>query len=235
MTVKKGDFIKINYTGKFEDGKIFDTTDEQLAKDEGVFSEHGLYGGDVIIVGSGHTISGLDEDFVGKEVGLDIEITLDETKAFGPTDPRLVSAVSVSKFKNGRAEPGMVIEQDGRQGVVTKVIGRRATIDFNSPLAGKTVVYNYKIESIITDDAERIKGIFSFYTGMKDIEIEIKDYVAKVTIPLGLTFNQRWLMTKGKMASDILDNTDIKEIQYIEKYPKQDKNNGTKEENEELK
>ncbi|NLI62900.1 MAG: peptidylprolyl isomerase [Methanosarcinaceae archaeon] len=230
MAVEKGDFIKINYTGRFEDGGVFDTTDEQLAKDEGVFAENGLYGGDIIIVGAGHTIPGLDEDFVGKDVGKEIEITLDESKAFGPIDPRLVSGVSVSKFKDGRAEPGMVIEQDGRRGVVTRVIGRRATIDFNNPLAGKTVVYNYTIDEVLSDDVDKVKGLYSFYTGIIDSDVTVEDGIAKIVIPLGLTFNQRWLLSKGKMANDILENTDIKEVLFIEKY---DKKINTEENNEE--
>ena len=69
MAIQKGDFIKLNYTGKFEDGRVFDTTDEDLAKKEDIFNPRGLYGGDVVIVGAGHTIEGLDEDLEGKEVG----------------------------------------------------------------------------------------------------------------------------------------------------------------------
>ena len=223
MALQKGDFIKINYTGKLEDGKIFDTTIEDLAKENNVYSPQGVYGGDVIIIGCGHTIAGLDEDFVGKDVGYEGTLTILEDKAFGPTDARLVTSVSTSKFKEGRAAPGMVVEQDGRQGVVTKVIGRRATIDFNSPLAGKTVVYSYKIDAQITDAAEKVKTLFAFYTGIQDADVEIDGTVAKIVVPMGITFNQRWLMTKGKFARELTENADLSEVQFIEKYPKEEK------------
>ncbi|WNY24480.1 peptidylprolyl isomerase [Methanolapillus millepedarum] len=221
MALKKGDFIRVSYTGKFEEGRIFDTTDEEVAKSEGVYTPQGVYGGDVVVVGCGHTIAGLDAELVGKEVGCEGSVVIGPENAFGMPDEGLITSVSTSKFKDGRANVGMIIEQDGRQGVVTKVIGRRATIDFNSPLAGKTVVYDYKIEAVLSTREEKIRGLFALYTGLKEIEVEFDDTVAKIYIPRGITFNQRWLIAKGKFAKEILDNTDMTEIQFIERVTKE--------------
>ena len=65
MSIEKGNFIKVSYTGKNED-RIFDTTDEEIAKANDIYNEKGKYGGDIIIVGAGHTVEGLDEDLIGK-------------------------------------------------------------------------------------------------------------------------------------------------------------------------
>ncbi|MDY0267052.1 MAG: peptidylprolyl isomerase [Methanimicrococcus sp.] len=220
MALKKGDFIKLNYTGKTEDGKVFDTTEEEVAKAENVYTPQGLYGGDVIIIGYGHTIQGLDKELEGKEVGAQAEVTIPPEDAFGMPRDDLMQSISTSKFKDGKAQVGMVIEQDGRQGVVTKVIGRRATIDFNSPLAGKSVVYNYKIEAVLETIEDKIKGLFALYTGVSDSEVKVAGDVAEVEIPTGITFNQRWLFMKGKLADEILANTDLKEIRYVESVKK---------------
>jgi len=48
-------------TGKNED-RIYDTTNEEVARANDIYNEKGKYGGDVIIVGSGHTVAGLDEE-----------------------------------------------------------------------------------------------------------------------------------------------------------------------------
>ncbi|MCL2550355.1 MAG: peptidylprolyl isomerase, partial [Methanimicrococcus sp.] len=161
MALKKGDFIKLSYTGRMEDGKVFDTTDEAVAKAENVYTPQGLYGGDVVVIGCGHTIAGLDKELEGKNAGDEGKVTIGPEEAFGMPREDLIQSVSTSKFKDGRAQVGMVIEQDGRQGVVTKVLGRRATIDFNSPLAGKNVVYDFKIEAVLETDDDKIKGLFA--------------------------------------------------------------------------
>ena len=219
MAIQKGDFIKLNYTGRFEDGRVFDTTDEELAKKEDVFNPNGLYGGDVIIVGARHTIEGLDEDLAGKEVGYTGKVEIPPEKAFGPSDPRLVETVSITKLKDRNVHPGMPVELDGRRGIVSRVIGRRVTVDFNSSLAGQTVSYEYTIEKVLENETEKIQGLLALYTGMRDIEIEIADGTANIYTPTALTFNQRWLLAKNRVASELFKYAGLKEIQFIEKLP----------------
>lgn len=217
MAIQKGDFITLNYTGKFEDGRIFDTTDKELAKKEDIFNPHGLYGGDIVIVGAGHTIEGLDEDLEGKEVGYSGNVVIPPEKAFGPGNPKLVETISITKLKDRNVHPGLPVEVDGRRGVISRVIGRRVTVDFNSPLAGKTVTYEYTIEKVIETAVEKIQGLLALYTGLRDLEVETADGVAKIYIPTGLTFNQRWLMAKNRVASELFKYADLKEVQFIEK------------------
>ena len=52
---------------------------------------------------------------------------------------------------------------------------------------------------------------------MRDLEIETADGVAKIYIPTGLTFNQRWLMAKNRVASELFKYAGFKEVQFIEK------------------
>jgi FKBP-type peptidyl-prolyl cis-trans isomerase SlyD len=217
MAIQKGDFIKLNYTGSFEDGRVFDTTDEELAKKEDVYNPRGLYGGDVIIVGAGHTIEGLDEDLPGKEEGYTGKVAIPPEKAFGPSDPKFIETISITKLKDRNVHPGMTVELDDRRGIVSRVIGRRVTVDFNTPLAGKTVTYEYTIEKVLENETEKIQGLLALYTGMRDLEIEIADGTAKIYTPTGLTFNQRWLMAKNRIASEIFKYAGLKEIQFIEK------------------
>jgi FKBP-type peptidyl-prolyl cis-trans isomerase SlyD len=217
MVIQKGDFIKLNYTGRFEDGRVFDTTDEELAKKEEIFSPRGLYGGDVVIVGAGHTIEGLDEDLEGKEIGYTGTVAIPPEKAFGPSNPKLIETISITKLQDRKVHPGLPVEIEGKRGIVTRVIGRRVTVDFNSPLAGKTVAYEYTIEKVLETEIEKIQGLLALYTGLRDIEVETAEDVAKIYIPTDLTFNQRWLMAKNRVASELFKYAGIKEVQLIEK------------------
>lgn len=219
LAIEKGDFIKVSYTGRFEDEKVFDTTDEELAKKNDIFNDRGMYGGDVIIVGAGHTIVGLDEDFVGKDVGYSCLIKIPSEKGFGEHNPKLVESVSITKFKERQAYEGLEVEINGQKGVVTKVIGRRVRVDMNHPLAGKPVIYEYTIEKLIEDKVEKIQGLLSLYTGLQDLDIDVSGSTATIITPASLTYNQRWLMSKGRIAAEIIDNVGVEEVLYVEKYP----------------
>lgn len=219
LAIEKGDFIKVSYTGKFDDEKVFDTTDEELAKVNSIYNDRGMYGGDVVIVGAGHTIVGLDEDFVGKDVGYSGSVEIPPEKAFGEHNPKLVESVSITKFKDRQAYEGLEVEVNGQRGVVTKVIGRRVRVDMNHPLAGKTVIYEYNIEKLLDDEVEKIQGLFSLYTGLQDLDVEVSNGTATIITPAMLSYNQRWLMSKGRVATEIIENAGVEEVLYVEKYP----------------
>ncbi len=217
MTIQNGDFIRVSYTGKNED-RIFDTTDEEIAKANGIYNEKGKYGGDVIIVGAGHTVAGLDEDFVGKEAGYTGSVTVPPEKAFGVRNPELIETIPMTKFEQ-KPQVGMRVQVDGRQGLVIRAIGRMVQVDFNRFLAGQTIVYDYEIKEKIEDNEGKVKGLLGLYIG-KDFSVEINDQKATLEIEPELTYNQRWLMSKRQIAKEIIDNTDIKEIVYLERYNK---------------
>lgn len=228
MAIEKGDFIKIAYTGRFEDGQVFDTTSEELAKENGIFNPRGMYGGDVVIVGSGHTIRGLDEDFIGKEVGYTGKLDIPPEKAFGAHNPALVESISVTKvaaqLKDTRPYPGMEIEVDGRKGVVQKIIGRRLRVDFNHALSGRNVTYEYTIESKLEEPMEKAKGLMALYTGASNMDIELTSDLIRVIIPIEFSFNQRWLISKGRIAHELIENLGIPNLEFVEKYPYVTKN-----------
>lgn len=216
MPIKNGDFIKITYTGKLENGDVFDTTDEKTAKDVGIFNESAEYGANMIVVGSEHVLKGLDEDIVGKEVGHKGSVKISPEKGFGERNPTLVETAMVSKFEE-KPYPGMRVSISGRMGTVETVIGRRARVDFNHPLAGETLTYEYAIEKKLRGTKAKIEGLMNLYVN-SDLDVEIQGDVAMVIIPYELSFDKRWLMSKQRIANEILDNTNLREVLYLEKY-----------------
>jgi FKBP-type peptidyl-prolyl cis-trans isomerase SlyD len=219
MSIEKGDFIRVSYTGKTDEGHVFDTTDEDVAKANNMYREKGKYGGNVIIVGAKHTVAGLDEDLIGKEIGYTGSVTIPPEKAFGIRNPELIESIPLTKFKylKERLHLGMLVEVDGRPGTVIKIIGRMTQVDFNRYLAGQTLTYDYEIKEKIDDDEGKIKGLFGLYIGT-ELPVQINDSSAAIEIEPELTYNQRWLMSKIQIAREIINNTAIREIAYIEKY-----------------
>ena len=216
MTIKDGDFIKVTYTGKLEDGKVFDTTNEELARVHGIFNQNGRYGGDVIIIGANQTIPGLEEDIKQHEAGYEGTVSVHPELGFGHRDPKKLRDIPTKKFKQ-TPQVGMQIQIDGSYGTVTKVMGRHVRVDFNSLMAGQTVIYDYKLIEVIEGTKNKAVGLGTLYTG-HELDIEIEGTVASVNVPIEFNYSQSWIVSKGQMALEIIQYTDITEVRFIEVY-----------------
>ncbi len=213
--IKKGDFIKIAYTGSLLGGVVFDTTSEDVAKEHGIYQEGGRYGGDVIIVGAGHTVPGLEEDFIGKEVGYKGKVVVPPEKGFGDVNPELVKLIPINKFET-KPSPGAKVTFQGISGTVKMVIGRKVKVDFNPPMAGRTITYEYEILERITDTKDKIKSLIHLYTG-QDLEVKVDNGTARIEIPPYMAFNPKWLQIKNRVAFEIIKYTECKEVIFEEK------------------
>ncbi|MHC1602703.1 MAG: FKBP-type peptidyl-prolyl cis-trans isomerase [Methermicoccaceae archaeon] len=219
MAIEAGDFVRLTYTGKLEDGKVFDTTDEELAKAEGIYNEDATYGGDVVIVGAGHTIKGLEEDVVGRDVGYEGEAVVSPEKGFGERDSEKIKVYSTTKFENPRE--GMRVNIEGNVGTISRIVGRRARVDFNHPLAGKTLHYTYRIEDKVEDEVEKVRGLIALHVPeVPDVSIE--GGVARVAVPEKLTYDLRWLRSKAWIARQIIENVGMKKVVLEEVYTADD-------------
>ncbi|MDP2749549.1 MAG: FKBP-type peptidyl-prolyl cis-trans isomerase, partial [Nanoarchaeota archaeon] len=67
--IKKGDFVQVEYTGKLEDGMVFDTTSKKAAEQSGSLNEKAKYGPVIICIGQHHILKAIDDSIEGKEVG----------------------------------------------------------------------------------------------------------------------------------------------------------------------
>ncbi|WP_297068976.1 peptidylprolyl isomerase [Thermococcus sp.] len=208
VKVQKGDVIRLHYTGKVrETGGIFDTTSEEVAKEAGIYKEDGTYGPVPIAVGAGHVLKGLDEQLEGLDVGGKYEIIVPPEKGFGKRDPKLIKTFTLGQFRREGLHPfpGMDIEVDtheGRKlrGRVLSVSSGRVRVDFNSPLAGKHLIYEVEILEKVEDPIEKVKALLELRmpkvdrdkviieVGEKDVTIDftpIQEEVDKNTLVLG--------------------------------------------------
>jgi FKBP-type peptidyl-prolyl cis-trans isomerase SlyD len=216
MAVKNGDFIKIDYT-QIVDGQIIATTDKELATSKGIFDEEIQYGPHLIVVGAGQLVAGMEEDLLGKEIGYSGKIEIPPEKAFGTHDPKKVEIIPLNKFKEEKPIPGMRVGVENKVGVVTRIIGRKVSVDFNHPLADKTVVYEYKILENVEDQDEKLKSLIKTFARL-DLESEIEGDVATITVPWELGYYKEWLMIRRGLADMIIQHLGLKEVDFIEKH-----------------
>ncbi len=220
MSVKRGDFIRLSYTGRLENGDVFDTTDVEVAKENGIFAEGVNYAAITIIAGENMVVKGLDDDLIGKQSGYEGTVTVPPDKAFGERVPELVEVVPTRRFEK-RPVPGMRVSLDNRTGTVESVVGGRVRVDFNSPYAGKTITYDYTIEKVIRSTAEKFRGLLKYYLN-RDFEVTVKEKLATVIVPYELGFNQTVQYYKQLLAEKIMQFTSVVEVDYVEVHKKHD-------------
>jgi FKBP-type peptidyl-prolyl cis-trans isomerase SlyD len=202
MPVQEGDFIQLSYTGRIE-GDVFDTTDEDTAKEAEIHNPSATYGPITIRIGSGHIVKGLEEALIGGEEGQEGDVEVPPEKAFGLHDDALVESHPVGRFKE-RPSPGVRVKIDDREGVVTRIFGNRAIVDFNTPLAGKTVQYHYTIGSRIEELTDRVKGLIQLYV-QRDMDVTFDDGIVTVILPPGITYDRRWLLWRSRVVHEVFE------------------------------
>ena len=219
-------FVKISYTARIKDGKSFDTTDEEVAKKENIFDEKRVYGAVPIVVGEGHVIRGLDEALKDMKVDEEREIEIPPEKAYGKRNPNLIRLVPMRVFKQHRINPipGMSIELDGKVARIQTVSGGRVRVDFNPELAGKTLVYNVKIEEESKTDEDRIKYLIerSFNT-CDGFELKINDGNLHINIPENSYRDRSILVRKASFVAEAFRFMNIKKITFSEIWEKKEK------------
>jgi len=190
MALQKGDFILIDHVGKVkETGEVFDTTMEETAKKERLYKEGEIYEPKLIVIGEGWVLKTLDESLTTMEIGKKTPVEIPPKKAFGERDPEKVKRVSLRHLTAKGITPtlGMRVEHNGKMATVRTIGAGRVLLDFNPPLAGKTLVYEVTIQKKLTTKKQKIaalihrrtpaveKNKFKFTTEQKTVNIEMPE------------------------------------------------------------
>jgi len=172
MQVQKNDFVEIEFTGT-SNGEVFDTTDKEKAKQMGLDAEVKPI---IISVGQEMVLKGLDEELISKEIGEKYSVHLLPKKAFGKRDPNLVKTIPMRVFreKNIAPQAGMTFQMDNYMVRILSVSGGRVMGDFNNPLAGKEVDYDFKILRKINEDKDKIESLQDYFF-KKRFDFQIKE------------------------------------------------------------
>ena len=146
------DFIEFDFTARTEEGVLFDTTLNEVAKAEGIQLDRELKPLRVPL-SPDYMLKGLYDLLQDKKPG-EYKVTLQPEDAFGKKDAKLMKLMNLSQFRKHDVNPqvGMDVEVDNRRGTVRSVSSGRVYVDFNHPMAGRVlnyeVVYNRKIDDV---------------------------------------------------------------------------------------
>ncbi|MBC8486324.1 MAG: peptidylprolyl isomerase [Bacteroidetes bacterium] len=138
--IKDGDNVKVHYTGKLNDGTVFDSSEgrEPLA----------------FTIGKGMMIPGFEKGVLGMDINEEKKITISPEEAYGEIREDMFAEVEKSQLPpNVKPEVGIELMSqtpDGQQLVVrvTEVNEKTIKIDANHQLAGKELTFDIKVVEI---------------------------------------------------------------------------------------
>lgn len=142
MPAKKGDKLKLEFTGTLDNGDVFDSTEKMGKPLE-------------VTVGEGKLIPGFERALVGMEPGDEKDVKLEPEQAFGHRQDQLVQTIPKNQINIGKEiNEGMflMVGIPGKQQFPAKVLevtDDDVKLDLNHPLADKTLNFNIKLLEIM--------------------------------------------------------------------------------------
>jgi peptidylprolyl isomerase len=139
-----GDTVRVHYTGRFENGQVFDSST----------------GGDPLEfkVGGGGVIAGFDEGVRTMHIGDDKTVEIEPANAYGLRMEQLVQTISRTGINlDTEPEVGMQLAMQLPDGneipvLITHVTHDSLTLDANHPIAGHKLIFDIKLVEIVPSD-----------------------------------------------------------------------------------
>ncbi|MGQ9543734.1 MAG: FKBP-type peptidyl-prolyl cis-trans isomerase [Candidatus Bathyarchaeia archaeon] len=235
MPLSKRDFILINLTSKIkESGEVIDTTMENVAKESNIYTSENIYEPRFVIVGEGWVPKGFDEALLNLEVDKELTVEVPPEKGYGERDPSKIRLIPLRRFRNENVTPvpGSKIEVDGRPALVRSVGAGRVQVDFNHPLAGKTLIYSVKLERKLEQKEEKLRALIHRRLPTIPIDkfsVTIGQDECFIELPKEAFFIEGLQLAKREIATDIHRFIpDISKVNFIEAYPRPEGTSGGK-------
>lgn len=137
---KNGDTVKIHYTGRLQDGSVFDSsTDREPLQ---------------FNIGSGQVIPGFEEAVTGMTVGEKKTTLIPSAKAYGERNPSMVMVVDRKHVPSDiDPEVGQRLQVGSPSGeliavTIIEVNDGNITLDANPPLAGEDLTFDLELVEI---------------------------------------------------------------------------------------
>jgi peptidylprolyl isomerase len=237
MTLEKGDFILINYTAKVkETNEVFDTTLEEVAKKEHLHKEGEIYEPKLVVVGEGWVLKALDENLTTMKLKKAQTVEIPPDKAFGPRDPDKIKRVPLKQLlAKDIHNPaiGMRIDYNGKMATIRSIGAGRVLLDFNPPLAGRTLVYEVTVDKKLAANEEKTAALIHRRIPIVEPEkfkFTIQKKILTVDMPEESFYVEGIQIAKRGVAMDVQRFLpELTEIKFVESFRSEPKPEAEKE------
>lgn len=225
MTLQKGAYVLLDYTVVDKDGnKVVETTMEEKAKEAGIYRPDEVYEPRLIIIGETKLFEPLEQALLNADEGQEITVEVPPDKAFGQRDPKNIRVISIREFYRYGKLPkvGDIVEVNNQQARVVSITGGRVTLDFNHPLAGKTLVVTAKVVKKLEALPDRIKYMIKQYIPRIEldkvtVDISQDNSVVTIKLPIETLFMENMGTIRARIADDIGNRiSSVKKVVFVD-------------------
>ena len=225
MPLSDGDIVLVDYSIFVKGtGELVETTSEAIAKLHKKYREGAIYEPEVVVVGEGRLVRGFEEALRNAEIGKEYEIEVPPEKAYGERDSSKVKTYSRRLFLKNNIIPeiGKEVRINNQVGRIIAVEAGRVVVDFNHPLAGKTLIIRFKVIKKIEDVIEKIKYLLKRRIKELDIsrvKVEVQGGKVNIELPREFRLADGIQLIKLLTSRDITKWVkDINEITFIDRF-----------------
>lgn len=138
--IKEGSKVKVHYTGKLEDGKVFDTSNDNEPIE--------------VVLGEGTLIKGFENGLIGMKDGDKKTIEIEPKEAYGEYIDGRIQEVEKTKLPED-IKVGMVLQATTEVGsmviTIKEIKEDTAILDANHPLAGRKLIFDLNVIEVVND------------------------------------------------------------------------------------
>jgi peptidylprolyl isomerase len=132
-TARAGDTVHVHYTGRLDNGDVFDSSQGRVPLS--------------FAVGSGQVIPGFEAAVDGLAVGSTVTVRLDASDAYGPRQDEMVLTVPAEQAPPGLSA-GQAVMLGDHPATVVEIDEQSVVVDANHPLAGEALTFDIELVGI---------------------------------------------------------------------------------------
>ncbi len=204
-----------------ETGDLIETTREDIAKEYEMHQEGRTYSPMVCVVGNGNLIPGFETALKEAKVGTEVTVEIEPAEAYGEKDASMVETISFDKLRRAVQDPnslylGAPVNINGRQGYLSYLAAGRARIDYNHPMAGKTLKYVFTVVKEVKGKEDKVLGLLESNSGHSGFEVSFKGDDLSIVLPQAMLFDTNAAMLKFRLVTMIRDAVECGKISFVE-------------------
>ena len=220
--MEEGTIVHVDYElYNNETGDLIETTREAVAKEHENHQESRTYEPMVCIVGGGQLIPGFEAALAEAKKGKETEIVIAPEDAYGVKDTEQIETISIDKLIRAVKDPnslylGAPVTINGRQGQLSYLAAGRARIDYNHPMAGKSLKYSFNIVDVIEGKEDKVTALLQANTGHSGFEVSFSGDDLSIVLPQTMLFDTNAAMLKFRLVTTIRDAIECGKVSFIE-------------------
>ena len=220
--MEEGTIVHVDYElYNGETGELIETTREKVAKEHESHQESRTYQPMVCVVGGGQLIPGFEAALGEAKANKEIEVLIAPAEAYGEKDITQIETISIDKLIRAVQDPnslyiGAPVNINNKQGHLSYLAAGRARIDYNHPMAGKTLKYTFKIVKVVEGKEDQVTALLQANTGHSGFEVSFSGDDLSIVLPQTMLFDTNAAMLKFRLVTTIRDAVECGKVSFIE-------------------